>query len=160
MRIKLLKGPGGSAAVEGEYMYCHGLLFWLQVGGGSCRSAAATLVRLARMVGANSTFFEMSSDTFSGAPYQVSLLGLRLCKQPAQCWGRHLQKSSKEFLLQGHAALSRSTSGAGFAGNAISSHLVLFWGEHCSAVPSVGRWCSETETAFRGFQSLHVAVLA
>ena len=134
-----LKGPGGSAAVEGKYMYCHILLLWLQVGGGSCRSAAATLVRLARMVGANSSLFEMSSEALSGAPYQVSLLGLRLCKQPAQCWGRHLQKSSKEFLLQGHAALPRSTSGAGFAGDAISSHLVLFWGEHCSAVPSVGR---------------------
>ena len=76
---------GASTAVEGEYMFCHVLLLWLQVGGGSCRSAAATLVRLARMVGANSSFFEMSSETFSGAPYQVSLLGLRLCKQPAQC---------------------------------------------------------------------------
>ena len=54
--------------VNTEYMYCHVLLAWLEVGGGSCRSAAATLVRLARMVGANPSFFEMSSETFSGAP--------------------------------------------------------------------------------------------
>ena len=139
-------------------MYCHGLLFWLQVGGGSCRSAAATLVRLARMVGANSTFLK----------YLQKHSLVRLTKSAYWvCAYANNQHNVEEDISKNPRKSSfykamQLCQGVLLVLDSQATPFRRIWCcfEESIAVrlPSVGRWCSET--AFRGFQSLHVAVLA